>query len=96
MRNLQMGIMFSIARSSKEASDGLYAGPAKEDDFLQQVPALTRAFSSSNLQYFILTSKIYLCTANCMHDEVPDSIAQVLFRDADTLGCFCYAEQRCQ
>ncbi|CAL8463327.1 g2861 [Coccomyxa elongata] len=37
MRNLQLGIIFSIARSTKEASDGLYDGPAKEEEFAQQV-----------------------------------------------------------
>ena len=47
MRNLQMGIMFSIARSSKEASDGLYAGPAKEDEFLQQVPKFEQSPSKT-------------------------------------------------
>lgn len=37
MRNLQLGIIFSIARSTKEASDGVYDGPAKEEEFAQQV-----------------------------------------------------------
>ncbi|BDA48811.1 probable phosphatidylinositol 4-phosphate 5-kinase 1 [Coccomyxa sp. Obi] len=37
MRNLQLGIIFSIARSTKEASDGVFDGPAKEEEFAQQV-----------------------------------------------------------
>lgn len=37
MRNLQLGIIFSIAKSTKEASDGLYDGPARDEEFGQQV-----------------------------------------------------------
>jgi 1-phosphatidylinositol-4-phosphate 5-kinase len=40
MRNLQLGIIFSIAKSTKDACDGHFDGPVKDEEFNQQVLAI--------------------------------------------------------
>lgn len=73
MRNLQMGIMFSIARSSKEASDGIYAGPAKDDEFLQQVPSPSHKLCSCSHHFCSLEHPL----STQLTDGAPDSMARL-------------------
>ena len=41
MRNLQLGIIFSIAKSVEQASGGGLRSPVTDEDFAQQVVQLT-------------------------------------------------------